>query len=333
MLRNLAWVLASLILLVAAGGFAIWWYMLGVPGQGHQGPLPPATNEELVLANKLKTHVVAIASTPHNIDYYENLERAAEYLEEQLSQLGYQVTQQEFVASGLNVRNLEVTIPATADATGKRSFVIGAHYDSAFYAPGANDNGTGTAAVLELARLLKNNKSKDTTIRLVLFVNEEPPFFGGPLMGSSVYAASLKARGEQVIGMISLETLGAFYDTPNSQKYPQPLGLAFPTTANFVAFVGMPKSRAFVHEVMDSFRRHTAFPSIGGVAPSYIQGIAWSDHASFQERGFPALMITDTAVFRYPHYHKATDTPDKVDYEKLARITKGVERVVRDLVK
>jgi hypothetical protein len=151
-------------------------------------------------------------------------------------------------------------------------------------------------------------------------------------MGSWRYAKSLSERGENVRGMISLETLGAFSETPGSQRYPVPFGLIFPSAANFVAIVGLPGSRSFLHEVIGSFRRHTAFPSIGGVAPDLlVPGIGWSDHWSFRSFGYPGIMITDTALFRYRHYHLPTDLPDKIDYGKLARITKGLERVVREI--
>ena len=126
--------------------------------------------------------------------------------------------------------------------------------------------------------------------------------------------------------------MGAFFEQPGTQHYPAPFGLIFPSTANFIAIVGMPGSRTFLHEVMTSFRRHTAFPTIGGVAPdALVPGIGWSDHWSFAEFNFPAIMITDTALFRYPHYHRPSDTPDKVSYEHLARITKGMERLVKNL--
>jgi hypothetical protein len=153
-------------------------------------------------------------------------------------------------------------------------------------------------------------------------------------MGSWRYAQLLTERGEKVRGMISLETLGAFYERPGSQRYPAPFGLIFPSTADFVAFVALPGGRGFLHEVMASFRRHTAFPSIGGAAPdALVPGIGWSDHWAFRAFGHPAIMLTDTALFRYPHYHLPSDTPDKVDYERLARITKGVERVIREIAR
>jgi hypothetical protein len=131
--------------------------------------------------------------------------------------------------------------------------------------------------------------------------------------------------------MISLETIGAFSEEPGSQEFPFPLGLVFRDKADFIAFVGTPRARDLVHEALGSFRRHTSFPTIGGVAHSFIKGIAWSDHASFDEQGVPAIMITDTALFRYRHYHRPSDTPDKLDYGRLARITKGIERTIREI--
>ena len=212
-----------------------------------------------------------------------------------------------------------------------KTWVVGAHYDSAYDAPGANDNGSGTAAVIELARLLKDHRPRTTRIRLVLFVNEEPPYFQTEDMGSLRYAAMLAERKEPVAAMISLETIGYYSDKAGSQRYPPPFGLVLPSKGDFVSFVGITGSRDFVHEVVGAFRRETAFPSVGGVAPGFIPGIDWSDHWSFAEHGFKALMVSDTAIFRYPHYHTRQDTPDKLDYERLARVTKGIERVVREL--
>jgi Zn-dependent M28 family amino/carboxypeptidase len=170
-------------------------------------------------------------------------------------------------------------------------------------------------------------------LRFVLFVNEEPPYYRTPDMGSWRYAERLAQTGESVLGMIALETIGAFSDAPKSQRYPQPFGLIFPSTANFVAFVGLPGARGFLHTVIGLFRKNLAFPSIGGIAPDAVPGIGWSDHWAFHQFGFPAIMITDTAPYRYPHYHRPSDTPDKVDYDKLARITNGLELVVRDIAR
>ena len=190
--------------------------------------------------------------------------------------------------TGRRQRHLDVAHWPPGASKDTESLVVGAHYDSAGIAPGANDNGTGTAALLELARLLKDAPLKDKRLRLVFFVNEEPPYDRSPKMGSWRYAEMLKERGERVYGMISLETLGCFSEEPGSQAYPAPFGLIFPNKANFIAFVAMPGSRSFLHEVVGPFRRHTDFPTIGGTAPDQIDGIGWSDHWSFWKMGYPA---------------------------------------------
>ena len=328
-MRMMSGVLLAGALTVALLAFA-WWYALVVPGRPHAGPLPPATNDEQDIATRLKGHVVAIASVPHNMQHYPALERAAQYIEGTLQGLGYAVTPQVFAVAGRPLRNIEVQRAAqSGDAP---TLVVGAHYNSYNDAPGANDNGTGVAAVLELARLLKDWQPQRMRLRLVLFVNEEPPYYRTLDMGSWRYTKLLSERGEKVHGMISLETLGAFSENPGSQKYPAPFGSILPSTADFIAFVALTGSRSFLHEVMASFRRHTAFPWIGGAAPdALVPGIGWSDHWAFGSFGYPAIMITDTALFRYAHYHLPTDTPEKVDYDRLARITKGMERVVREI--
>ena len=151
-------------------------------------------------------------------------------------------------------------------------------------------------------------------------------------MGSYRHALALRQKGERVAGAISLETLGYFSDEPGTQRYPAPFDLIYENRGNFVAFVGLPGSRAFVHRALRAFRSTTGFPSIGGIAPNFIEGIGNSDHWSYQQMGYPALMLTDTAPFRNPQYHKTTDLPDTVDYDSLARVTKGLERMVRELV-
>jgi len=275
----------------------------------------------------------AIASEPHNIAHYSALERSAAYIEAQLKALGYEPQVQAYDVGGTSVRNIAVELTPPDAGPHTPTIVVGAHYDSYGNAPGANDNGSGSAAVLELARLLKDAPLKDKRLRLVLFVNEEPPYDRTPDMGSYRFAKSLRAQGETVLGMISLETIGCFSDKPGSQRYPFPFSYFFSDVANFIAFVALPGGRAFLHEVVGAFRSHTQFPTIGGTAPDSIPGIGWSDHWSFWMLGYPAIMVTDTALFRYRDYHKPTDTPDKVDYEKLARITLGLEQTVRDLLR
>lgn len=318
-------IVAAIVALFAAPVGALLW-MTAVPGQSFAGPLPALTPEQSALAGRLRAHVTAIASTPHNRGHPEALEKSALYLETELTGTGYAVTRQPFDEG--KARNLEVVIdPADPAAP---TLVIGAHYDSAFTAPGANDNGSGTAALLELARALADLRGKaPIRIRLAFFVNEEPPFFKTDRMGSYVYANRLAETGEKVTGMISLETMGWFSDKPGSQKYPFPLSLLYPDTGNFVAFVGTVSSRSWVRRVTGAFREGAQFPSVGGSAPGFVQGIDWSDHWAFDRVGIPALMITDTAPFRYPHYHTRQDTPDKVDYDRLARVVTGLEAMLR----
>jgi hypothetical protein len=319
--------LAIIAAIFALPVIALFW-MTAVPGASHTGPLPPLTNGEARLAARLRGHVTTIASVPHNVEHPIELERAARHIEAALAGMGYTVRRQAFGAGGERVRNIEVVIdPAAPDA---RTLVVGAHYDSAYAAPGANDNATGTAAVIELARSLADLRGTAALrIRLVLFVNEEPPWFQTPLMGSVVYAAQLKRSGEPVLGMISLETLGYYSDRPGSQHYPWPLGMLYPDTGNFVAFVGTTDSRGFVRKTVGAFRSVAHFPSVGGTAPSIVQGVDWSDHWAFTGEGMPALMVTDTAPFRYPWYHSTADTPDKVDYDRLARVVAGLDRTIR----
>jgi len=324
---------AGVLLVLLTTTAAALWYSLGLPGKSYEGPAAPVTSAEADLAQRLRRHVVAIASEPHNIAHYAALEKSAAYIEAELTALGYMPQRQVYDADGRSVRNIEVVLSPTAATATTQSLIIGAHYDSAGIAPGANDNGSGTAAVLELARLLKDVPLTDKRLRLVLFVNEEPPYDRTPDMGSWRYAKGLEAKGERVAGMLSLETLGCFSDKPGTQKYPAPFGLVFPDKANFIAFVAMPGSRSFLQQVVGAFRSHTKFPTVGGTAPDQVAGIGWSDHWAFWQLGYPAVMVTDTALFRYRDYHKATDTPDKVDYDKLARITLGLEQTIRDLLR
>ena len=329
------WLTAGVVVLVLlAAGYGALHYMTGMPGKPHDGALPPLTAEEASLAAALKTQIATIAAREHNVAHHGELEKVARHIEATLASFGYSVGRQEFSADGKPVRNIDAVIEPLADNADPDVIVVGAHYDSAPGTPGANDNGSGAAAVIELARLLRDLDGKSRKrIRFVLFVNEEPPYFMTEAMGSLRYARALAQRRERVVAMYSLETIGFYSSKPGSQHYPAPFGLLYPDRGDFIAFVGMLGSRQLLQETIRSFRAHTAFPSIGGVAPGFVPGIAWSDHWAFAEQGFQALMITDTAPFRYPHYHQPSDTPDKVDSEKLARVVKGIERVIRDLVR
>jgi Zn-dependent M28 family amino/carboxypeptidase len=168
-------------------------------------------------------------------------------------------------------------------------------------------------------------------MRLVFYVNEELPWFATEKMGSLVHANGLALGERDVVAMLSLETVGWYSDAPGSQRYPFPFKLLYPSTGDFIAFVANPRSRSLLHRVIGSFRRHAAFPSEGAVALESIAGVSWSDQWAYWKFGWPAVMVTDTAPFRYPHYHTLRDTPDKLDYDRLARVVKGLEGVARDL--
>ena len=324
-------VIVALVALAAAGYGALH-YMTSMPGKPHRGALPPLTDAEAALARSLERHIATIAAREHNVVHYDELEKVARYIEATLASFGYAVGRQEFLVNGKLVRNIDVAIEPAGRSADPDVIVVGAHSDSVSGSPGANDNASGAAAVIELARLLRDlDTVGGKRIRLALFVNEEPPYFRTEAMGSLRYARALAQRNERVVAMYSLETIGFYSSDPGSQVYPAPFGLRFPDRGDCVAYVGMMGSRALVRETMRSFRTHTSFPTIGGVAPDFIPGIGWSDHWAFAEQGFQAVMITDTAPFRYPHYHQPSDTPDKVDAEKVARVVKGIERVVRDL--
>ncbi|MBI2294490.1 MAG: M20/M25/M40 family metallo-hydrolase [Betaproteobacteria bacterium] len=302
--------------------------MVKVPGVSWSGALKPITAEEKLLADNARRHVAAIASREHNLFRPDELEASARYIERAFSGLGYAVGTQRYQPGPGEVRNIEVEVPGGARAG--EIVVVGAHYDSVMGAVGANDNGSGVAAVIELARLFRDVKPA-RTLRFVAFVNEEPPFYHSDAMGSRQHARRSKERGENIVAMFSLETIGWYSDRTGSQHYPFPLSFFYPSTGNFIAFVSNLSSRALLHEVIASFRRHAEFPSEAVAAPAFIPGVDWSDHWSFWKEGYPALMVTDTALYRYPHYHTAQDTPDKVDYERLARVVTGLYRMLREL--
>ena len=317
----------AVVLLVLLGGTFM---LLKMPGTSHRGPLPPSTPVEAELRERLREHVTELAEVigERNVWHPAALERAAGYLAGELGKSGFRVAEHPYRAEGRIVRNLAAELPGTG--RGEEIVVVGAHYDSVLGSPGANDNGSGAAALLEIARLLAGSRPERTG-RFVLFVTEEPPFFQTELMGSRVYAEGCRQRREKIVAMLSLETLGCYRDEPGSQAYPFPLSLFYPDRADFVGFVANYRSRAILRRALAEFRRTTPFPAEGLAAPVTLMGIDWSDHWAFWQAGYPALMVTDTALFRYPHYHQASDTPDKVDYDRLARVTGGLARVVAAL--
>ncbi|MDE3051721.1 MAG: M28 family peptidase, partial [Nitrospirota bacterium] len=169
------------------------------------------------------------------------------------------------------------------------------------------------------------------TLRFVGFTNEEPPLFQTKYMGSRVYARRSRERGETIVLMLSLETIGYYSDEPGSQHLLFPLNLIYPSTGNFIAFVSNVENGFRVRRLVGSFRQQAEFPSEGGALWGLIPGVGWSDHWAFWKEGFPAVMVTDTALFRYPAYHSNTDRPELVQYERMARVVSGLQAVVAEM--
>lgn len=329
-LRPLLVTLLALLTLAALTAAALWLLVVRMPGRSHAGPLPPLTAPEQASRARLQEHVVTLAGRigERNIRRPDALDEAASYVEASLRALGYEVVSQPFQVGSQTVRNLEATLPGRARAG--EIVVVGGHYDSVVGTPGADDNASGTAAVIELARLLRD-APLERTVRFVAFVNEEPPFFLTEQMGSRVYARAAARRGDRIVAMLSLETIGYFTDEPRSQRYPPPLSAAYPDRGNFIGFVGNISSRSLVRRSIAAFRQHARFPSEGVAAPSWVPGVFWSDHDSFWREGYQAIMITDTAPFRNPAYHAPYDTPDRIDHDAMSRVVHGLAAVVREL--
>ncbi len=324
--RSLLW--TALLLLLLAG--MVWRWMFYTPGASYAGTVQVTKAEPL--SRELEGYVTALATDIGQRGTYDPpaLRKASLHLQEQFKSFGYTPAIQTYQASGIDCDNIEVEVRGSKSP--QRIVVVGAHYDTVQGTGGANDNSSGVAGVLALSRMLKDS-SPAATIRFVAFVNEEPPHFQTPRMGSMVYAKACKDRGDQIIGMLSLETIGYYSDQPNSQRYPSPFDKVYPSTGNFIAFVANPDSRLLMHASIDSFRKHCQFPSEGGAVPDMAPGIGWSDHWSFWQHGYEALMITDTATFRYPHYHQRADTPEKLDYGKMAKVIEGMRQVILDVAR
>lgn len=258
----------------------------------------------------------------------EALEKAAIWIESSMggANLGYKIDRNVYSVDDKEVRNVIAELPGKSRRD--EIVVIGAHYDTVPNCPGANDNGTGVVALLSLAKAFAGDP-QDRTIRFVAFVNEEPPYFHTELMGSHQYAKRCSSRRENVVSMLSLETIGYFSNEEGSQKIPEGLDGNFPTTGNFLAFVGNQDSRFLADSAKTAFSINCGLPAIGGGFLEGTPGVSWSDHWSFWQFGFPGVMVTDTAPYRYPHYHKPSDTVDKIDFPRFKKAVEGIEAVIR----
>ncbi len=283
------------------------------------------------LARQLQQDVEVLAGQigPRSVlDQPEKLTQAAQYIQHRLEGLGYSVVRQEYAAWGQRVANVAVERPGGSRKN--QIILLGAHYDTVPGSPGADDNATGVAALLALAeRLTQAQPSR--TVRLVAFANEEPPFFQTNAMGALVYAQQCRNRGEHISAMLSLESLGYYSDLPGSQQYPTPFGWMAPSVGNFIAFISNQRSELLVRQVTAMFERAETFACAGAALPELVPGVAFSDHWAFWRQGYPALMVTDTAMYRNPFYHTAQDKPETIDWRRLARVVRGLTAVVQEL--
>jgi len=280
--------------------------------------------------SRLEAHVRMLTErfVPRDEAHPENLDRAAAYIRRAFERAGGRASQQPYQVNGKTYLN----VIAFFGADTQERIVIGAHYDSvAADVPGADDNASGVAGLIELARML-GEAPPPMRVELVAYTLEEGQHFRTERMGSAVHAASLEAKHIAVRAMFSLEMLGYFSDAPDSQGYPHPImQLFYPSRGNYIAVVGKLDQPLVVRRVKAAMRGASALPVYSINAPRFVRGIDFSDHRNYWEAGYDAVMITDTAFYRNPHYHTAGDTSETLDYRRMAMVVKGVHAAVEAL--
>lgn len=282
-------------------------------------------------SERLMAHVVTLceggiggrqASNP------ESFAAAAAYIRGRFAAFGYETVEALPAPDAERAPNLWVELPGTEKP--EEIIVIGAHYDTTDSTPGADDNASGVAVVLELARHFAG-EPQARTVRFVAFTNEEPPHFWTDSMGSLIMARRSRHLGEDIRAMIAVEMVGYFSDEPDSQRFLPGIGDGIPTVGNFLGVVGDTANARLVDEVERAFAGATELPVLGAALPSYMPGVGWSDHWSYWQADYAAVMVTDTSFLRNPHYHEPTDTPDTLDAERMAQVLEGMVGVVEHL--
>ncbi|TAL33029.1 MAG: M28 family peptidase [Spirochaetes bacterium] len=286
-----------------------------------------------VSTDLLKAHVAALTriSPPRNSVNIASLDKAAEYIKAAFLKTGAESYFQHYSNEHGDFKNVVLRInPNMTDVV-----VVGAHYDVFGDFPGADDNASGVAGLLELARLLTATwTSKEVSLELVAYGSEEPPFFGTREMGSAGHARYMAKQFRRVRAMIALEMIGFFSDARRSQRYPQRgMEQAYPDTGNFIAIVGRTEETSLLARVKKAMTGVSALPVQSIAAPASVTGVNFSDHRNYWEVGFPAIMVTDTAFYRNPSYHTAGDTIDTLDFARMAEVVKGVHAAVMDLAR
>ena len=303
----------------------VTWFWLTQPLLTSSQPNPNRSVDPV----RLESHVrkLSIEFSPRDERHIENLDQVAAYIQNEFSQAGAVVSQQPYRVEGKTYRN----VIAQFGPDSSERIIIGAHYDTAGPLPGADDNASGVAGLIELAYLFQK-QPPPLRIELVAFSLEEPPYFRTTGMGSSVHALSLKKENVGVRLMISLEMIGYFSDAPNSQRFPiGVLGAFYPSQGNYVGIVGRLREGLLARHFKTAMRKATPLPVYSINAPSLLPGVDFSDQLNYWHAGYNALMITDTAFYRNPNYHTALDTPEKLDYKRMAMVVEGVYAAVVDL--
>jgi len=306
--------------------------LINMPGRSWRDALPPLSGAQRALAGELRRDVtyLAVDIGARNIWRPESMSAVQRMIGEAFTAAGLPVVYSHYTIGTMQCVNIEATLRGATHPD--EIIVIGAHYDTVDETPGADDNASGIAGLLALARAAGQHRPA-RTLRFVAFANEEPPFFQTEQMGSVVYAGLCRARGDDIRAMLCLEMLGYYRDEKGTQWYPPVLGPLlrplFPSEGNFIGFVSNLRSLQLLRQTVGAFRRAAQFPSEGAVLPAFISGL--SDNWSFWQHGYPAVMVTDTAMFRNPHYHTAGDLPETLDFERMARVVSGLEAVMIEL--
>ena len=277
---------------------------------------------------RLEADVKALASQfpTRSIEDIETLNKAADYIKSQFTSVTDRVEEQRFNYDGREYRNIICSF-GPKDAP---RIIIGAHYDVAgLHNPGADDNASGIAGVLELARMLsKEQPDLKHRVDLLAYTLEEPPYFNTPAMGSFMHANQLASAKVKVRLMVSAEMIGYFTDREDSQNYPVSiLKWIYPSKGNFVGVVGLLFDRYLVARTKKLLRVTKELPVYSINAPRLVQGVDFSDHRNYWKFNFPAVMVTDTAFFRNPNYHSPSDTPNTLDYERMSKVVDGLYRI------
>jgi len=321
---------AGLAVLVVTAAAFTWELWRPQPGESFTGPPPAVTVIEKSLAEQLHDDVTALSVRfgERTMQRVDALNASADWIAEELEAAGLSVRRQQLDVSGKAVENVSATLTGTEWPD--ELVVVGAHYDTAAGTPGANANGSGVAATLALAKAL-STADHARSVAFVFFACSADPFMQTETMGSLIWARAAEAAGQEVVAMLSLDSLGYYTDEPTTQHFPREIASFYPKVGNFVSVVGNFPSAGLANRVVGLFRDVATVPSEMGVGMPSWDGVGWSDHWSFWQCGWPAVIVSDTGPYRDPAYQRWNDKADRLDYETMARIVVALESVVTHL--